>query len=305
MKIGIIGAGAMGSLLGFHLAAQAEVWLLSGWQAQIDALHAHGLTCEEGGVERVRRVRAVAEPAAIGMCDSVLVLVKSHQTVQAAVQAAALLGAANEAPLQVAYTLQNGLGNREVLAGVLGAERVGQGVTTLGATMLGPGRVRQNGRGETTFGAEPQPAAAQSLVDLFAACGLPAALTDDLDGLVWGKLVVNVGINALAALLRVPNGALAELPSARELLAAAVTEAAQVASACGVTLPYPDPVAHTLAVARATAANQSSMLQDVLRGSPSEIDAINGAVVRIGAQHGVATPVNATLTSLIRALEQR
>jgi 2-dehydropantoate 2-reductase len=130
-------------------------------------------------------------------------------------------------------------------------------------------------------------------------------LTDDLDGLVWGKLVVNAGINALSALLRVLNGALAELPNARELLSEAVAEAAAVAQARGVALPYADPIAHTLSVARATAANQSSMLQDILRGSRSEIEAINGAVVREGMRLGVATPVNATLTRLVRALDEQ
>jgi 2-dehydropantoate 2-reductase len=313
LKIGIVGAGAMGSLLGFHLAARAEVWMLTGWQAQIDALSARGITCEDGGVAQTRRVHAAADPAEIGACDLVLVLVKSHQTVRAATQALALVEAAPLASAAVTFsalqrsvfTLQNGLGNREILAATLGAERVGQGVTTLGATLLGPGRVRQTGRGDTTFGAGPNAEAARVLVELFLACGLPAGLTDDLDGLVWGKLVVNAGINALSALLRVPNGALAELPNARELLSEAVAEAAAVAQARGVALPYADPIAHTLSVARATAANQSSMLQDILRGSRSEIEAINGAVVREGMRLGVATPVNATLTRLVRALDEQ
>jgi 2-dehydropantoate 2-reductase len=142
-----------------------------------------------------------------------------------------------------------------------------------------------------------------ALAELFRACGLPADLSDDLESLVWGKLVVNAGINALTALLRVPNGALAESAEATALLAGAVAEAAAVARARGTPLPYADPLAHTLEVARATGANRSSMLQDVLRGSPTEIDAINGAVAREGLRLGVPTPVNSMLAALVGALD--
>jgi 2-dehydropantoate 2-reductase len=142
-----------------------------------------------------------------------------------------------------------------------------------------------------------------ALVDLFNSCGLPAELSEDLDALVWGKLVVNAGINALTALLRVPNGALADTADARALMVGAIAEAAAVAQARGTALPYRDPLAHTLAVARATSANYSSMLQDVLRGSPTEIEAINTAIAREGQRLGVPTPVNGMLAALVRALE--
>jgi 2-dehydropantoate 2-reductase len=315
MKIGIIGAGALGSLLGFYLCARAEVWLLSHQQAHIEAIAAHGLRCEREGVEETRHPRITGDPTAIGPCDVVLVLVKSHQTARAAEQARQLLnekgGTRNDeskAPFIVPrssliVTLQNGLGNREILAAVLDERRVGQGVTTLGATLLGPGRVRHAGQGPTLFGTAPDRAGMAALAGLFEACGLPAELTDDLDGLVWGKLVANAGINALSALLRVPNGALAATPQARALVGRAAAEAAAVAAARCVRLPYADPAAHALAIAEATAANRSSTLQDVLRGSPTEIDAINGAVAREGQRLGVPTPVNALLAELVAALE--
>jgi len=200
-------------------------------------------------------------------------------------------------------TLQNGLGNRELLAAALGDAQVGQGVTAQGATLLGLGQVRHAGQGDTVFGAAPKRAGMELLVDLFNTCGLPAKLSDDLDALVWGKLVVNAGINALTALLRVPNGALEASAEARALMAALIDEAAAVARARGTALPYPDPLAHTLAVARATGANHSSMLQDVLRRSPTEVDAINGAIAREGLRLGVPTPVNSLLAELVRALE--
>jgi 2-dehydropantoate 2-reductase len=320
MKIGIIGAGAMGSLLGFYLAERAEVWLLDRWAAHVEAINAHGLRCERDGEEHVRWPSASADPAAIGPCDAVLVLVKAHATTWAGEQARALLRPENGEPrtdsmaaidsqfsvprsTSLAVTLQNGVGNREILAASLGEARVGQGVTSLGATLLEPGRVRHAGHGPTVFGASPDRAGAAALAKLFNDCGLPAELTDDLEALVWSKLVVNAGINALTALLRVPNGALAHTSEARALLALAVAEAAAVAAARDIRLPYADPLAHVLQVAQATGANRSSMLQDVLRGSPTEIATINGAVVREGARLGVATPANTLLTELVAALD--
>src|SRR4029079_14053626 len=119
-------------------------------------------------------------------------------------------------------TLQNGVGNRELLEQALGADRVGQGVTALGATLLGPGRVRHAGQGKTVFGIAPDQLSMAALAELLSACGLPAELSHDLDALIWSKLLVNVGINALTALLRVPNGVLAEAAEARALMAQAV-----------------------------------------------------------------------------------
>jgi 2-dehydropantoate 2-reductase len=330
MKIGIIGAGALGSLIAFYLSVHADVWLLSRRQEQIDAINRDGLRRELDGVAGTRRPRAAADPAAIGPCDIVLVLTKSYATAWAAQQAQLLLKPFSEQNDKVTrwqgdkvnatditpspchpiilsgtlvVTLQNGLGNRELLVAALGADRVGQGVTALGATLLGLGQVRHAGQGTTVFGTAPDRAGMATLVDLFNTCGLPAELSDDLDALVWGKLVVNAGINALTALLRVPNGALADSAEARALMADAVAEVAAVAQARGTALPYPDPLAHTLAVAHATRANHSSMLQDVLRGSPTEIDAINGAVAREGLRLGVPTPINSMLAALVRALE--
>jgi 2-dehydropantoate 2-reductase len=274
------------------------------------------------GVEHTRHPHAAADPSAIGVCDMVLVLTKSYATAWAAEQARALLhpegvkGREDEVSIltpspphpltgsrTLVVTLQNGLGNRELLAQALGDARVGLGVTSLGATLLGLGHVRHAGQGSTVFGTAPDRAGMAALVDLLNTCGLPAELSDDLDALVWGKLVVNAGINALTALLRVPNGALAGSAEARALMAGAIAEAAAVAQARGTKLPYRDPLVHTLGVAQATGSNYSSMLQDVLRGGPTEIDAINGAVAREGLRLGVPTPINSMLAALVHALE--
>ncbi|HBY99261.1 MAG TPA: 2-dehydropantoate 2-reductase, partial [Chloroflexi bacterium] len=137
----------------------------------------------------------------------------------------------------------------------------------------------------------------------FSAAGLATDIQTDLETLIWGKLIVNVGINALTALLRVQNGVLAEVPEARLLLVQAITEAVAVARAAGIALPYDDAVSHVLAVARATGANRSSMLADVLRGAPTEVEVINGSIVRVAERLGMDAPVNRMLTALVRALD--
>jgi 2-dehydropantoate 2-reductase len=314
MKIAIIGAGAMGSLLGFYLSQVAEVWLLAHWAEHIAAINNHGISCERDGRVQVQPCHATSDPGEIGSYDVALVLTKAAQTPWAAEQ---LLIADDQTtnnntglPSSVVgrrsslvYTLQNGIGNRELLAASLGEGRVGQGVTALGATLLGPGRVRHAGMGPTVFGSAPDPEQAGALANLFIESGLPAETSTDLESLVWGKLMANVAINALTALLRVPNGALAAVPGIWQLAEAAVGEAAAIAAARGTVLPYTDPLAHALSIATATGANHSSMLQDVLRGAPTEIATINGAICREGRRLRVATPVNDMLTALVEGLD--
>jgi len=222
-----------------------------------------------------------------------LVLVKSWQTERAARQLAGCLR-----PDGLALTLQNGLGNLEHLQAVLGPERPALGVTAQGATLLGPGHVRIGGKGLTSVGEHPR---AQPAVDLLQRAGFETRLAGQVESLIWGKLVVNAGINALTALIRVPNGALLGSSELTDLMEAAAREAAAVAAAKGIALPYPDSAARVREVARATAANHSSMFQDVLRGAPTEIDAINGAVVREAQAVGLSAPVNEVLWKLVRA----
>ncbi|HLN61659.1 MAG TPA: 2-dehydropantoate 2-reductase, partial [Symbiobacteriaceae bacterium] len=201
---------------------------------------------------------------------------------------------------------RTGLGNAEALAGVLGPDRVLAGTTAQGATLLGPGRVAHGGNGPTRIAPwTPGGAAAlevERVAALFNRAGLAASTAADARPLLWAKLAVNCAINPLTAILRVTNGQLLERPDARRLMEAAAREAGAVAAACGVRLRE-EPVAQAIAVAGATAANRSSMLQDVERGRRTEIDAISGAVARLGAEHGVGAPVNATLAELVRALE--
>jgi len=224
------------------------------------------------------------------------VLVKAWQTDRVARLLADCLAAEG-----LALTLQNGLGNREILAATLGPDRVALGSTTTGATLLGPGLAKSGGEGTISIEAHDRLAPLQSSL---VASGFKVELVADARALVWSKLVVNSAINPLTAILRIPNGQLLERPSARLLLHALAEETAAVAHAESIQLITSDPVRLVENVALTTAANHSSMLQDVLRGAPTEIDAICGAVARTGMRHRVPTPVNRACWQLVLALTQ-
>lgn len=295
-QIVIAGSGAMACLFAARLAAAGiQPTMLGSWQASLDALANQGVIIHEAdGRVMCYPVLATNDVQSIAEHQYALVLVKSWQTQRTAQQLASCLG-----PDGIALTLQNGLGNRETLASVLGSQRAGLGITTLGATLLAPGNVRAAGDGVITLEAN---ARLRSLAALLRQSGFVVENAPNPSALVWGKLVINAAINPLTALLKVPNGELLNRPSARKLLAATAREVAAVAVARGIQLPYPDPVLAVETIARRTAKNISSMLQDVNRGAPTEIDAICGAVVKAGKRTGVATPINQTLLQLVKAL---
>jgi 2-dehydropantoate 2-reductase len=300
MRIAVVGAGAMGSLFGAKLSALADVTLLDPWAEHVATMQRDGLCLTElDGSETTVPVTATTDPAAVPEADLAIIFVKAHATRQASEWANGFLARDG-----LALTLQNGVGNAETMAEVLGAGRVVAGVTSHGATLLGAGRVRHAGAGPTHIASRPE--IAEKLSDvaaIFEQAGFEVHLSDDLQSLVWGKLVINVGINALTAILRVPNGQLVEIPAASELMAQVVAEAVDVCKAGGISLPYGDPLGRVQEVARATATNRASMLQDVLRGAPTEIGVINEAIVREGKRLGVATPVNEFIVTTIRAIE--
>jgi 2-dehydropantoate 2-reductase len=292
----IVGTGALGTLFAARLAATgANVTLLGTWKTAIEAFNREGarlLQSDGSGIQFP--VRATDDPSECGEADLAIVLVKAWQTERAARQLEKCLPEHG-----FAVTLQNGLGNREILSARLGAGRVALGVTTTGATLLGPGLARMGGEGLISLEAHSR---SRELSGLLRRAGFRADIVRDANALVWGKLVVNTAINPLTALLRIPNGALLERPGARLAMAALARETAAVATALGVPLPFADPVSTAEDVARRTATNRSSMLQDVKRGAPTEIDAICGAVVRAGEERGVRAPVNWTMWQLVSAL---
>jgi len=293
-KLLILGTGALGTLFGARLAAAGvEVTMLGAWPEGLAALREYGARL--AGQSVGARVRATDRPEDCRGATQALVLVKAWKTVRAAEYLADCL-----APGGLVLTLQNGLGNRESLAARLGPARVALGVTTVGASLLEPGVAQPGGNGTITLEEHPQLGRLESML---RSAGFEVHSVADAAALVWGKLVVNAAINPLTALLRLSNGQLLENLEAHALMGELARETAGVARALGVILPFPDPGQAAEDVARKTAGNRSSMLQDVLRGVPTEIDAINGAVVRLGEQAGVPTPLNRLVWRLVNSLK--
>jgi 2-dehydropantoate 2-reductase len=302
VKVAILGPGALGCLLAakFTLAGE-EPCLVDYRPERVALLRRQGILLKtpEGSGTNLKVPIALAGEA--GPTDLAILTVKAYQTRAAAQSLPLILGDAG-----IALTLQNGLGNLEEMARVLGPERLLGGASILGATKLGEGEVLLAGLGPTSIGPPPGslvPAAGvEAVAALFRRAGLPCEVRGDIEAVLWEKLLVNVGINPLTALLRVKNGDLPNLAPAWTLAVAAASEALTVARAEGVTLTV-EPEVRLQQVCAATAANRSSMLQDVLAGRRTEIEALNAQVAIRGAGHGVPTPVNHCLTHLIRALE--
>ena len=295
MSVLIVGSGALACLFAARLAAIGEqVDLLATWPEGLHALQSSGVTLEIDDTRTTYPVRAGNDPQEYTGARLALVLVKAWQTPRAAQQLAACL-----APDGVALTLQNGLGNQEVLEQALGAPRVAVGVITTGATLVGPGVVRWGGEGVISLGAH---AAQAEFAAMFTAAGFQVNTGQNVASLQWSKLVINAAINPLTALLAIPNGELLTRPAAAELSAQLAAETAAVAAALHIPLTFADPAAAAQDVARRTAANQSSMFQDAQRGAITEVDAISGAIVRAGRQAGIPTPATETVWKLVQAL---
>lgn len=300
MEFLVVGAGAMGCLFAARLRrAGFKVELYEKIQALAKTIHDKGIEVEGIGGKYNVKVPAFAENPPL-QTDVVLLCVKSPDTQEAAKTVRSWLK-----PESLILTLQNGLGNVEILQRIFGRERVLGGVTAEGATVLGPGKIKHAGQGETVIGpAREVDNRVNGLVSAFNQAGFRARAAHDVDQFIWGKLIVNVGINALAALTKLKNGRLPQIEGTRMIMAQAVEEAVAVARAKGIELPYADPLDRVVAVCHATAENVASMLQDVLHEKTTEIEFINGAILREGKALGISTPVNAILTALVRAIQE-
>jgi 2-dehydropantoate 2-reductase len=297
MSLLVVGTGALACLFAARLAgAGVPVTMLGSWPEGLEALRQNGVRLLDlNGNTHSYAVEVMDAGSCLRTFSKALVLVKSWQTVRVSRQLLRCLDGSG-----IALTLQNGFGNVESLQAVLGSARVALGVTTTGARMLEPGYVQHTGEGKVSLGSHLH---LSDFAALLHDAGFQVEMIADPQSLLWGKLVINAAINPLTALLRVPNGELLARSSARELMQEAATEAALVAAAKGIRLPYDDPEDAVEAVAKDTASNISSMLQDILRGTPTEIDAINGAVIREGEKVGLLAPVNRILWRLVRGLD--
>ncbi|NCO59287.1 MAG: 2-dehydropantoate 2-reductase [Deltaproteobacteria bacterium CG_4_8_14_3_um_filter_51_11] len=299
MNILVVGPGAMGCLFAARLKdAGNNVALLDYREQRAATISRQGVIVEDGGRSTSVNVPAFAEGTAFSP-EVIIVFVKSAQTNDAALNASRWA-----LPDSIVLTLQNGLGNLETLQHIFGKERVTAGITAEGGTLLGTGHVRHAGRGETIIGLLPgKEAEIEHIATALNSAGFCARTIEKVEGLIWGKLLVNVGINALAAITRLTNGDLPETQPLRPIMRDAVEEAMEVVRAKGIQLPYDDPMEKVLEVCRATSTNIASMLQDVLRERKTEVDAINGAIVREATALGIGSPVNRTLSGIIRGIE--
>ena len=300
MNFLVVGPGAMGCLFAARLKKAGHgLSLLDYRPERVDHINANGIRVE--GITGEYEVRI---PALTGKSterpDVVLICVKANQTRKAASELVAWLG--SEARV---LTLQNGLGNLEILEEIFGKDRVLGGVTAEGATLLGWGHIRHAGQGDTIIGPEgPPEGPVQKIVTAFKEAGFNIRPAQNVNELIWGKLIVNVGINALTAITRLKNGRLPDIEGTRLIMEDAVREAVSVARAKKITLPYPDPQKRITEVCLATAENIASMLQDVLNQRITEVAFINGAIVLEGKKFGISTPVNHTLTCLVQAIQE-
>lgn len=297
-RIVVLGAGAMGSWVGAHLAEAGHDVTLVGRARHVAAVNATGLrvsgkTTLQAHPRAVRRATEAATP------DLLLVTTKAYDTARALDSALPIIGQRTRV-----LSLQNGLGNHEVLAREVPERNVLLGVTSHGVTYVEPGHVRHAGVGYSRVGSPSgEHDTARWAANLLTDAGIETEVTEQVLGEVWAKVVVNVGINPITAITGLPNGALLELGHLRELMQRACEEAIEVAKAEGVQLPPDDLVIRAMKVAELTAENKSSMLQDVERGKRTEVDAICGEIVRRGLARGVDTPVNLSLSALVRGIE--
>jgi len=265
----------------FALSGVARVTMFGTWAEAIHAIRENGICIDDAAGTRIAGVDAEFYDAPALPADLAIVFVKSGQTPEIAGRLKK-----NLKPGGAAVSLQNGLGNIEALGC-----RAFAGVTLEGATLIGPGHVAHRGIGATHIAA-PEPIAE---IFRYAGFDVHVCAPEKAESLIWGKLAVNCGINALTALCGVRNGELLKRKSSAVLLRKAALECAAVARAKGIELPYPDAASEVRETALRTADNVSSMLRDVLRGAPTECDAINGAVVQEGKRLGVPVPVNEAL----------
>ena len=301
MKTVMIGPGAMGSLFGGLLSrAGEELWLVGYRKEQVETICSVGLTLEEKEKSQIIPMKATPNVTSVGKADLVIFFVKTYDTERAVSDSLVL-----EKEDTVFLTLQNGLGNEEAICKKIDRNKVMLGVTGQGATLLRPGHVRHAGWGKTFVGELDHRITdrATRIAQMFCKAGIETEASPNIHDQVWGKLVVNAGINALTALTGFKNGQLLDYPETARLMERLVFEAAQVARRKGVHIEE-DPIEKVRKAAEATRENRSSMGQDFDHRRRTEIDAINGAVVREAQALGILSPFNQAVSDLVKAIEK-
>lgn len=299
MKTVVVGAGAVGSVFGGRLAAAGhDVWLVHRRQEVVDALRRDGLRLSGPDGQQTVPVHATRDTSEIGPADLVLIMVKTTDTAAAADASRALIG-----PDTLVLTLQNGLGNLEIIAAAVGQERALIGLTYVGATLGEPGAARLTAPGRTFLG-EPSGGPSDrtsAIARALSEAGMPTEAVDQIWNVIWGKLIINASMNATCALIGASGAQALASPAASTWLGMVARECAAVAERLGIDLPYPDAAARVLQHCRDVGNSKPSMLQDVERGRLTEIAAINGAIVHAATEVGLSAPYNEALVYLVRA----
>ena len=304
-KVAVLGAGAMGSLFGSQLAEGGlDITLIDIWREHVDAINGGGLRVVGHRGEHRVKVTATTDPASCGAADVVLVQCKAASTT-AAVRNALDAGLFHDD--SVAISFQNGLGNEEMIAEVIGAERVLGGVTAQGASIEGPGCIRSYADlpsqiGQMEGGVSER---ATAIARVFSEHGLETTPSRHIRHDIWKKLMVNVGVSAMSGITNLTIGAAIAIPWLRRMCYGAVAEAVPVAQADGVPMSHEESreVLDLVTGPGGTGGNKSSLCVDILNRRPTEIDVINGAVVARGERYGIETPINATLVALVKGIE--
>ncbi len=304
MKIAIVGTGAMGSVYaGLFAAAGHEVWAIDSWAAHVEAMRTHGLRVEGASGDRVVRLHATLNAAEAGPCELVVIATKARDVERAAQAARALIG-----PDTVVLSVQNGLGGPDTSAAVLGRERVMVGVVGgFGASMKGPGHAHHNGWELVRLGEFSGPVTPRltRVAEAWQSAGFKVKCFDDIDQLVWEKLLCNCAYSGPCALSECTIGEVMADADLSRVSAACASEGFAVARARGIKLGFDDPVAYVREFGSKIPNARPSALLDLMAGRCSEIDFINGSIPREGARLGIAAPVNDTVVALVKARERR
>ena len=302
MKICIVGCGAVGSLFAANLAQleDVEVWAYDASREHVDAINANGLRLSGAG-DVVGRVRATTDAQELPQCDFGIVVTKAMHTEPAIAATAHAFASGSVA------TVQNGIGNEEVLAQHV--ERVMRGTTFPAGKLLEPGVVQWDVKGDTTFAPfEPQPARAEEVERLAEACtrgGMPALAVADARPAQWRKVIFNASTNPIGALTGLTHGRVCERPDLRALVSGLVNEGKAVAAAQGIELDAdPEELIDHAAQKHVAYDHKASMLQDAEARRQTEIDYLNGGIVRFGREHGVETPLHQAIWALVKGVEQ-
>jgi 2-dehydropantoate 2-reductase len=302
VKIAVVGAGAMGSVYaGLLASAGHEVWAVDRWQEHVEAIRERGLRVEGASGDRVVRVRATTDAAEVGEAELVLIATKAMDVKAASESARVLVG-----PGTLVLSIQNGLGGPDIAASILGEKRVAIGVAGgFGASIVEPGRVHHHGLELVRLGERHGPATprVEAIAQVWRAAGFNVQTDDDVDRVIWEKLICNVSFSGPCAVLGCTIGEVIADRHAWTVASRCGQEAFEVARALDVSLGFDDVGSYVRNFGLKIPGARPSMLLDLMAGRRSEIDFINGAIPRAGRETGVATPFNEAVTALVKARE--